>query len=70
MIIHIYVADHVIIHYVADDVIIDIYVADHVILHYVADHVITHIWVILLKTGQNYDTESKNSKCEFFNAII
>ena len=29
-----------------------------------------HIWVILLKTGQNCDIEGKNSKCEFFNAII
>ena len=28
------------------------------------------IWVILLKTGQNCDIEGKNSKCEFFNAII
>ena len=55
-----------IIHYVADDVIIDTYVADHVILHYVADHVITHIWVILLKTSQNYDTEGKNSKWDLF----
>ena len=26
--------------------------------------------VILLKTGQNCDAEDKNSKCEFFNAII
>ena len=28
------------------------------------------IWVILLKTGQNCDIGGKNSKCEFFNAII
>ena len=28
------------------------------------------IWVILLKTGQNCDIEGKNSKCQFFNAII
>ena len=26
--------------------------------------------VILLKTGQNCDIEGKNSKCEFFYAII
>ena len=31
---------------------------------------IKHIWVMLLKTGQNCDIEVKNSKCEFFNAII
>ena len=29
-----------------------------------------YIWVILLKTGQNCDIEGKNSKCEFFNAIL
>ena len=28
------------------------------------------IWVILLKTGQNCDTDGKNSKYECFNVII
>ena len=30
----------------------------------------TYIWVTLLKIGQKCDIEGKNSKCEFFNAII
>ena len=28
------------------------------------------MWVILLKTGQKCDIESKNSGCDFFNVII
>ena len=34
---------------------------------YLLPHILyIYIWVILLKTGQNRDTEGKNSKCEFF----
>ena len=29
-----------------------------------------YIWVILLKTGQNCDTEGKNSKCEFLMLLF
>ena len=41
-----------------------------IIFHVCMCYIIIYIWVILLKTGQNCDTEGKNSKCEFFNAII
>ena len=33
-------------------------------------YIYIYIWVILMKTGKNFDIEGKNSKCEFINVII